>query len=88
MKCQDQFLLHRNGQRQAREREKETVRMRNETAVKCVNKDKRSAEHNERELSKMLTHGPKAVSLVGDKGDTGFLFFLSYCSAVKTASRT
>lgn len=40
--------------------ERVTVRMRNELTgkEKTVNKDKKRAEHNVRELCKMLTHRP------------------------------
>lgn len=36
---------------------------------RCMNKYQRSAEHNERELCKVLTHRPKAISLAGRETD-------------------
>lgn len=62
------------------ERARKTVRARNATAERCMNKYHRSAEHNERELCKMLTHRPKAISLARCKID---IVIWLQCSAVK-----
>ncbi len=46
----------------------------------CVNKGKRNAERDERELCKMLIHRPKAVSLARCKTD---IVIWQECPAIK-----